>query len=139
MSAISDRWIGVPVAFGLAVLAALVVALLALDAAVELELLELPHPAAISAATPNVSDNDKPFSLMCPLLVCIDLSSESSARKATTVSGSLMLSLHQQAVGLRLPERAGLVFSPGGRAILLILREPDTFCPCRHSGTLGTE
>jgi hypothetical protein len=107
ISAISDRWIGVPVAFELAVL---VVALLALDAAVELELLELPHPAAISAAMANVSD--KAFSLMSPLLVCIDLSSESSARKATTVSGSLTLSLDQESVDLRLPERADSVLSP---------------------------
>jgi hypothetical protein len=72
MSAISERWIGVPVAVEPPVLAALVVALLALDAAVALEelLLELPHPAAISAAMANVSDNA--FSLMSPLLVCID-------------------------------------------------------------------
>ncbi|HTX08646.1 MAG TPA: hypothetical protein VME22_08550 [Solirubrobacteraceae bacterium] len=54
---------GEPVAFELPV-AALVVALLELAGAVELEelLLELPHPAAISAAMANVSD--KAFSFM---------------------------------------------------------------------------
>jgi hypothetical protein len=55
---------GVPVAFELAVLAAAAVVLLDPDAALELEelLLELPQPAAISAASANVSD--KAFTLM---------------------------------------------------------------------------
>jgi hypothetical protein len=73
MSAISDRWIGEPLAAepeGVELDDAADDELLVLGDAVELEelLLELPHPLAMSAV--NASVNNSAFSLMNPLLSC---------------------------------------------------------------------